>query len=241
MKAIILAAGKGSRISKKIDGLPKSALPLSDGTPIIKKTATEMLELGITPCLCVGYKMNKLKEILCDLNINYYFNPFFGITNNIASLWFALKEFDGKEDIILTSADLYYPKDFLIKLLDSSANLAMLVDSSRLNNGDFYLSVNNEGIVQEYGPNIPMEKRSFEYMGLTKISKDYVLQVKERIENYIYEERFNSYFEDMILSFNMEKKKSIQFIDICGSFWREFDFYDDYQVILDYEREQNID
>lgn len=235
MKALIMAAGRGSRISDKIDGIPKSVLPLSDGTPIIRHSIINMLEGGIEPVVCVGYKKEMIKEALKGLPVKYYENPFYSITNNIVSLWFARDEFKD-EDIMLTSADLYYPKEFLDILKSSKSQLSMMVASDRIDSGDFYFSVDDKGIIKEYGPKTPLEKRNFEYMGITGIRKEKVSEIKNLIEYYIDTEKFDKYFEDMVISLNMIKKEKIDFIDVKGYFWREFDFYEDYQAILEYER-----
>ena len=213
MKALIMAAGKGSRISDKIGGIPKSTLTLDNGKPLIRRAVENMLDMGIRPVLCVGYRKEMIMEALAGLEVKYYNNPFYSITNNIVSLWFARDEFRD-EDVLLTSADLYYPKEFLSRVMAAPGDLAMTVDSSRNENGDFYFSV-KDGIIQEYG--------------LASI-------VKAMIEEYIEMEKFDRYFEDMIISMNMQEKRSINFVDVKGSFWREFDFYEDYEAILDYER-----
>ena len=236
MKAIVMAAGKGSRISDKIDGIPKSTLKLDNGEPIIRRQIKIMLDKGINTIVCAGYKKELIMEALKGLNVKFYFNPFFSITNNIVSLWFALNEFDGEEDIILTSADLYYPAIFLDKIKEMESNLAMIVDSTRIDSGDFYFSVDN-GIIEDYGPKVPQALRDFEYMGITAIKKEYVPIVKESISQYINNEKFDRYFEDMIISLNQNEKENIDFIDVQGEFWREFDFYSDYEVILQHERE----
>lgn len=240
MKAIILAAGKGSRISDKIDGIPKSTLKLDNGVPMIRREVLHMLDRGIKPVVCVGYKKELIREALNGLDVKYYDNPFYAITNNIVSLWFARNEFDGKEDIMLTSADLYYPAEFLDMCMQSEAKLSMTVDSSRIESGDFYFGV-EEGFIKEYGPNTPLNRRTYEYMGLTKIGSDFTAYVKNKIVEYIETERFDKYFEDMIISMNMRERVPVNFIDVKGSFWREFDFYDDYLAILDYEREKDND
>ncbi len=235
MKALIMAAGKGSRISDKINGIPKSTLPLEDGTPIIRHSVINMLEKNIEVVVCVGYKKENIKESLKGLPVKYYENPFYSITNNIVSLWFAREEF-GDDDILLTSADLYYPKEFLDMVADSKKALSMIVAGDRIDSGDFYFSVDNNGIIVEYGPDTPYEKRNFEYMGITCIKKEKTAEVKKTIEEYIENEKFNTYFEDMVISLNMQKKEKIDFIDVKGYFWREFDFYEDYLAILAHER-----
>lgn len=238
MKAIILAAGKGSRISDKIDGIPKSTLKLDNGMPMIRREVINMLDRDIMPVVCVGYKKELIQEALDGLDVKYYDNPFYSITNNIVSLWFARDEFDGKDDILLTSADLYYPAGFLDMCNKSEEKLSMTVDSSRIKTGDFYFSV-KQGFIQEYGPDISLDKRSYEYMGLTKIAGSFTLYVKSKIVEYIETGKFGKYFEDMIISINMNERIPINFIDVKGNFWREFDFYEDYLTILDYEREEN--
>ena len=46
MKAILLAAGKGSRISKTINNVPKSTL-LINNEPLIQRTVRVLLSKGI--------------------------------------------------------------------------------------------------------------------------------------------------------------------------------------------------
>ena len=235
MKALIMAAGKGSRISDRINGIPKSTLPLNDGTPVIRRSVMNMLEKNMEIVVCVGYKKELIKKALKGLPVKYYENPFYSITNNIVSLWFSREEF-GKDDILLTSADLYYPKEFLDMIAGSKEAISMVVASDRIDSGDFYFSVDNNGIITEYGPDTPYEKRNFEYMGIVCIKKEKTSEVKKIIEEYIENEKFHKYFEDMVISLNMQKKEKIDFIDVKGYFWKEIDFYEDYQAILEHGR-----
>lgn len=231
-----MAAGKGSRISKKIDGIPKCTLPLLDGTPIIRKSIEMMLELGIEPVLCIGYENEKIKKALQGLDVKYYENPFFAVTNNVASVWFTLPELDGQDDILLLGSDLFFPKSFLEKALKTMNILSMFVDSSRIYDGDFYFKIDKEGYIEQYGPQLPLSRRQYEYMGITKLAAPIVPVFAERVVDYIKQGHYQTYYEDIILSFDLEKKYKIEMIDVAGSFWREFDYYEDYELILEYER-----
>ena len=239
MKAIIMAAGKGTRISCKIGAMPKSTLPLSNGTPIIRSRVQMMIECGMEPIICTGYKKEYIEKALEGLKVKYYYNPFYSVTNNMASLWFTLSELDD-EDIMLTSADIYYPKNFLERLIAAEGDICMIVDSSRIESGDFYFDV-EDGIIVEHGPRVPLEKRKFEYMGLTKISSRLLPEVRSLVQEYIETENYNKYFEDMIISMNEKKRYPITFIDVAGAFWREFDFYEDYQAIMEYEMQMRLE
>lgn len=236
MKALIMAAGKGSRISGEIGGVPKCTLPLPDGTPIIRRSIQMMLELGIEPVLCIGYQGGKIKEALGNLPVRFYENPFYSVTNNIASLWFTLPELDGKDDILLLSGDLYYPQSFLERALDAKENLTMFVDTGRICDGDFYFHLDQEGYVDRFGPDLPMQMRCCEYMGFSKIAASFVSAFKERVWEYVEREKYTLYFENIVLSYSKSHEQKINLLDVAGTFWREYDYYEDYQLILDYER-----
>lgn len=55
MKAIIMAAGKGTRISRMIDEVPKCTLPVN-GVPLIRHTVEMLSREGMEICVCVGYQ-----------------------------------------------------------------------------------------------------------------------------------------------------------------------------------------
>lgn len=236
MKALIMAAGKGSRISKDIGDVPKSTLPTLDGTPIIRRSVKMMLELGIKPVLCVGYKGDMIRETLEGLPVRYYENPFFSVTNNVASLWFSQEELDGTEDILLLSGDLYYPRSFLERAQEAKGRLVLFGDSSRLADGDFYMYINKDGYLDDYGPKLPPEKRKYEYMGFSKVKADFVPMFAGRVREYVGQERYDTYFEDIIFSFCHADGEKPEIVDVAGDFWREFDFYDDYKLVLEHER-----
>lgn len=55
MRAILLAAGKGTRISRMIEPIPKCTLPIN-GEPLIRYTVKMLVEKGMDITVCVGYK-----------------------------------------------------------------------------------------------------------------------------------------------------------------------------------------
>lgn len=238
MKALIMAAGKGSRISEKISGVPKCTLPLPDGTPIIRRSVQMMLELGIEPVLCIGYQGQKIKEALNGLPVRYYENPFYSVTNNIASLWFTLPELDGKDDLLLLSGDLYYPRSFLEKALAAQGNLTMFVDTSRIHDGDFYFHLDADGYVDDFGPKLPLPMRACEYMGFSKIGAPFVAAFKKRLLEYVEREEYALYFEHIVLSYSKAHEQKIELVDVAGEFWREYDYFEDYKLVLEHERNE---
>lgn len=106
MKAILLAAGRGTRISRKVERVPKSTLPV-DGVPLIRRSIELLQSAGMHCIVCTGYEEQKVKKALEDIeNITYCYNPFFDITNSIASIWFARNEMD--DDLLVLNADVFF-------------------------------------------------------------------------------------------------------------------------------------
>lgn len=238
MKALIMAAGMGSRIVKDIGEVPKCTVPTLNGTPIIRRSVQMMLDLGIEPVLCIGYHGEKIRACLDRLPVRYYENPFFAVTNNVASVWFARQELTDEQDVLLLSGDLYYPKSFLCRVLDAQGELTMFGDSSRIYDGDFYLHLDDAGYIDRYGPQLPLSMRQYEYMGFSKLRADVVSTFRRRVEDYVSGGKYKIYFEDVALSFSRDHSRRIDIVDVAGDFWREYDYYEDYELILEHERKE---
>ena len=97
MKAILLAAGKGTRISKRINNMPKSMLKVGD-KPLLWNTVKLFKENNIDVTIIVGYHDQEVREALKEFDIKFYYNPFFDVTNSI-----------------IANADVFWTQDILIK------------------------------------------------------------------------------------------------------------------------------
>lgn len=230
MKAILLAAGRGTRISKRIKEIPKCTLPVG-GKPLIRYTAEMMVSIGISPVVCVGYGSEKICEALENLDVKYYTNPFYDITNSIASLWFTKEELN--DDMIIMNADVFISDDFFNAIINNKHDVVMAVDRTKITAGDFFLSTNND-YVKKYGKDLPVEERSCEYIGIAKIAKSFVNDFKNRLTELIQQQRHSYWWENVLYSFVDNNEKYIYTIDVDGMFWSEIDSFDDYERILNY-------
>ena len=158
MKAFLLAAGRGTRISRMIEEIPKCTLPLGD-TPLVRYTAKMLLEAGFELVVCVGYKKEKIFKALEGLPVTYYFNPFYEITNSIASLWFARNEIES--DIIVMNADVYITRNILAELMEDRHDAVMMIDRTRVKDGDYFFSTTDNGCIVKYGKDLPIQMRSW--------------------------------------------------------------------------------
>lgn len=88
MKAFVLAAGRGTRISKYIPNIPKCTVDVG-GEPLICQTVRMLTDRQIDTTVIVGYRYKEILRVLEGLPVHIVYNPFFDVTNSIGSLWLA--------------------------------------------------------------------------------------------------------------------------------------------------------
>ena len=229
MKAILMAAGMGTRISQKTNQ-PKSLLKVGN-TSIIRHTVEMLKRNNIDVTIILGFKSDLIINELSGLDVNFYFNPFFRVTNSIASLWFAKNELEGNEDIIFANADVYWEEDILDLLKNSKEDVLVLGDKTRVEVGDYFFKCKNNKII-DYGKELDVNNRTCEYVGIAKISKEFMPEFIENLEYLIKEEEYNLWWENILYS--LSDQRDIYVKDVEGMFWGEVDTIEDYNRILSY-------
>ena len=236
MKAFLLAAGRGTRISRMIEEIPKCTLPVG-GEPLIRRTANILLESGFELIVCVGYRSDKIYESLDGLPVTYYTNPFYEVTNSIASLWFARDEI--KSDMIIMNADVYFTDSILKSLIADKRDAVMMIDSTRVEIGDYFFATTDNGCIVKYGKDLPIKLRSAEYVGLAKINHSFIHEFRERLDYLVTTSQYSLWWENVLYSFT--DNKDIHTLDVGGEFWAEVDYFDDYERILNHiEKEDTL-
>lgn len=232
MKAILLAAGRGTRIARNVEKVPKSTLPV-DGIPLIKRSVDILKKRGMEIIVCTGYEEQKIREVLEEYkDIRYYYNPFFEVTNSIASLWFARSELN--DNVLIMNADVYFTEEILDLVLKDNRDPVMAIDYSRAKDGDYFFYTSLDGRIEKYGKGLPIEQRNCEYVGMAKINKKFMVPFTERMNQMIYEQKYDKWWENILYSYADEKKYPIYTVDVNGKFWAEIDYFDDYERIIDH-------
>jgi choline kinase len=236
MKAIILAAGRGTRISRHLDNRPKCTVSLGKDS-LIENTIKTLLKNNISDItMCVGYKKSIIKDVLKKYNIKYYNNPFYSVTNSIASIWFA-KEALINDDLLIMNGDVYINDSLMKFILNQKKSPLLFADESRKEEADYKLKYSSTGILEKYGKHLKGSDITGEYIGIAKINRIDLIDFSKQISFLIDNEEHNLWWENVLYS--MSHKKPIHVKDVEGNFWGEVDYIEDYQRILNYIDSKN--
>lgn len=129
MKALILAAGFGSRLAPITDNCPKSLVPVN-GKPILIKQIENLLENGITDITVIsGYKAEILekavKEKYADIRIINSVD--YATTNNMYSAYLGKESLFG-EEFLMMNADVFFDSSVITALLGFKGENAIVTD-----------------------------------------------------------------------------------------------------------------
>lgn len=125
MKAIILAAGRGSRMKNLTDERPKCLVELR-GKSLLDWQLEALREAGINEIAIVtGYK----RELLSDRGLVEFHNPRWAETNMVSSLACAAAWLE-TDACIVSYSDIFYDASAVMALMDCPAILAVTYDAN---------------------------------------------------------------------------------------------------------------
>jgi len=205
-------------------------LKIDQNDTILDKTVNiiDKSQVHFNKTIVVGFKadqiINKLK------NFQIIVNPFFRVTNSIASLWLARELLN--DDVFIMNGDICFSGTVLKKILESPLDNFVVIDSSKKCNDADYKIVFSNGFVTDMGKNIPFDNYSGEYAGITRLNKKGALLLKQKIEEMVNKEQFDTWYETALLGLIRENGFQLSVLDISGEKWVEVDSVKD----LDYAK-----
>ena len=123
-KAVILAAGFGSRLMPLTSDRPKGMVALM-GLPMLVRQIAVLREGGVEDISIVaGYRA----ECMDALGLPIIANSAYDSTNMVESLMCARALFDGQDDVIMAYGDIVYEPRVLSTLLQTSAEVVVTAD-----------------------------------------------------------------------------------------------------------------
>jgi len=232
MKAIILAAGAGSRLGSLTKDRPKPLVEVA-GKPILARMLEQLERSGVRSiCIVVGYLEDQIRACVAErfahLDVTFVSNPRHASTNNIYSLKLAFDTVPVDEDVLLLEADLVFDATVIPGLVSApEANLALVDDFDHGMNGTVVSA--SGGVIASFIPP-HLQGPGFDYAGKLKTVNAYRLsrefmEAKFRPLLSYYASTFDEtcYYELILGMLVYMRQETIHCRNIHGARWIEVD------------------
>jgi L-glutamine-phosphate cytidylyltransferase len=227
MKAIILAAGKGTRLNG--GGLKPKCLYEVAGQTLLERQLAALLEAGLKEIvIVVGYEAESIRRE-CPSNVSFVVNSRFEETSSLYSLWMAREHLvDG---FIVLNCDVLFHPQLLTKLISSPFEDALLVDlidkkANHLGDEEMKVKVEN-GLVVDIRKDMDPAEADGENVGIVKFSSAGARRLVDEMDSLISRGFERDWapraFREFALQFPLH---AISTEDLP---WIEIDFPEDYR------------
>ncbi len=240
MQAIMLAAGKGSRLGKLTKNNTKCMLEIN-GISLLERTIIALKKAKINKLiLVVGYKADNLKKYIKDkkldkkIDIEYVENKDYDTTNNIYSLYLA-KDYFYKDDTILLESDIIYDENLIKELIKSDYENAVVVSKYQQWMDGTVVTIDEDDNITEF-----IEKANFDYgkidnyyktVNIYKFSKEYLVNYYlPFLRAYIEAYGKNDYYELVLKVISSISKSGLKAYKLNDELWYEIDDCQDYDI-----------
>lgn len=225
MRAVILAAGQGTRIRPVHGQHPKCLIEVDEKT-ILDHQIEALSMAGINEvAIVVGYEKEQIMRhvrstaIAYEQKIRFIENSFFATTNNIYSLWLAL-DWLPSDSFMVLNADVIFDPEILIAATRPTAPISMIVDPSWR---DETMKVIIEGgRVTKMSKKISKDEFSGTYIGITVFSEAIQHTFVRKMSEIISTGRVNQFFNVAVQEL-ADEGIHVGFTTTDGLPWAEID------------------
>ena len=221
MKAVILAAGRGTRMPEITRDMPKCLIGVS-GKTILERQIELLLKNSIEEIyVVIGYKAKKIREKIGKIkNVELIVNEEYTTTDNIYSLYLACDGLKAAEFILL-NGDAVFDEEIIKKLVKEKEKDVAPVDTKHYDLEELKIREEHGVVVEILPKTAPQEISDGSTIGVFKFSSYGSKILFDETEKCITEGFKNKWFEYALN--NALKKIKMNMIDIYGLKWIEVD------------------
>lgn len=237
MKAVILAAGQGTRLRPLTDDKPKPLVELC-GISLLERIVDTLQSADIEDILVVtGYEAETIEALGYDTVRNERYDE----TEMVYSLMCAEEWFEDDEDLVISYGDIVYDESIVKALSASEAALSVVVDLEWRELWDERfedpladaetLRLEDENIVEIGTDPDGFDEIEGQYIGLVKVGAGHVNRFSAAYKELIAAENAKNTGIHMtpFIQHLVEEGWDVQAVSIHGN-WLEVDSVDDLQT-----------
>lgn len=235
IKAIILAAGIGSRIRPLTDNCPKCLLEVG-GNTILEMMISHIQDCGINEVIFVtGYLQDMIKDYVNtkfpELNAHFVTNDIYAKTNTGYSLMLT-EDLVGDSAFIKFDADVVFDKEILRKLIECEYESCLCIDKDiNLDAEEIKVIIDDSNRVLRANKTVAPKDAVGESIGIEKISSKTAKLLFAELKIMMADKKNHQEYYEGAYERLIDKNVPFYALDISGLKWTEIDTKEDFITV----------
>ncbi len=232
MKAVILAAGMGSRLYPLTQNKPKALLEIN-GRTLLDRVVGQLADEGVNDFVVVtGYcapvvnkELRNLAAKRPALKIRDVENPSYSTTGTSYSLWLSMPYWD--DDLLIIEGDLVVDKRIVAKLMKTRSEAFLISDfKGGLGPEEMKVRLRN-GVISKISKKFEAEEGDGEYIGMGRFRGSALKEFGSELDALISGGGRTEFYEAAIQT--LVQRIEVEAPSTDGQHWTEIDFASDYE------------
>ncbi len=236
MRAIIVSAGQGRRLLPHTENTPKCLLPVRGEMSMLEVQLRALAACGIREAsVMVGFRSDQVEHVLetrpvAGIDVRTCYNPFFEMSDNLATVWLARPEMD--QDFIILNGDTLFEVSLLEQVL-SGPDVPITVtvnEKDSYDEDDMKVLMEADGRLTEIGKHLDVNNVDAESIGLLVFRGEGVKIMKDALDHAI---RTSDGLKNWYLKVigNIATEHRVDTARITGHWWGEVDCPEDLDFV----------
>ncbi len=239
MRAIVLSAGQGRRLLPHTATKPKCLLEVNESRSVLDQQLQTLSRFGIEHAtVLTGFGADHVERYIeessfGDMTVETLYNPFYAITDNLATCWLARAAMSG--DFILLNGDTLFEDELLRRVLGAPENpVSVTIDrKDEYDEDDMKVTLDTDGRLLAIGKELPAHTVDGESIGLLLFRGAGGDRFREALDRAIRQpESMRNWYLSVVN--DMAQKMTVDTISIEGNWWTEIDSSEDLDAARSY-------
>jgi choline kinase len=232
-KAILLSAGKGSRLLPLTAERPKCLIQLS-GKSLLEWQLDALAGAGIADVVVVtGFGDALVQDVVAPrAGVRTLFNPFYHVADNLGSVWLARAEFD--RDLLLLNGDTLVSPALLAKVLAAETGpIAITVDEKDAYDADDMKVLREGDRLRRIGKALEPGGYNAESIGLLAFRGEGPRIFVDQVDRMMRQPDATRRWYLRAIDALAQAGADVRTVSIHGEEWQEVDFPEDVEKARD--------
>lgn len=230
VRAVILSAGQGRRLLPLTADTPKCLLDVC-GRSVLEWQIEHLARCGIERVtVVVGYGAELVERRLAERypggGVETLYNPFFAVSDNLATCWIARHEMT--EDFLLLNGDTLFESDVLLTLLDAPERPVTVTTDRKLacDADDMKVCLEGERLLR-IGKDLPIGEVDGESIGMILFRGDGPRLFRTEVERLLRRPTSLKRWYLTVIDELARRRSQVWTCSIQGLDWKEIDCHED--------------